>query len=216
MRKSLMVGIAGLVTVACSQSYQTPAQPDALTLPLRVEQRGGLNNNHSLHLTGAEEPFTPATPTSPTPADSQGQGQAIIKIANDDLSFDYKLIASNIENITMAHIHCGPAGANGPIMIWLYPSPDTTTPAPNASGRHDGVLAEGTVKSSVAFHVKIIPTSHAVCTGGVADFAQALAKIRAGQAYVNVHTNDGVAPSNQGPGDFPGGEIRAQFNTDGK
>jgi hypothetical protein len=26
-----------------------------------------------------------------------------------------------------------------------------------------------------------------------------------------VHTNDGVAPTNTGPGDFPGGEIRGQI-----
>jgi hypothetical protein len=26
-----------------------------------------------------------------------------------------------------------------------------------------------------------------------------------------VHTNDGVAPANTGPGDFPGGEIRGQI-----
>jgi hypothetical protein len=26
-----------------------------------------------------------------------------------------------------------------------------------------------------------------------------------------VHTNDGVAPPNSGPGDFPGGEIRGQI-----
>ena len=31
-----------------------------------------------------------------------------------------------------------------------------------------------------------------------------------GNAYVNVHTNDGVDPPNTGPGDFPGGEIRGQ------
>jgi len=27
---------------------------------------------------------------------------------------------------------------------------------------------------------------------------------------MNVHTDDGVAPANTGPGDFPGGEIRGQ------
>ncbi|PYV08229.1 MAG: hypothetical protein DMG07_26405 [Acidobacteria bacterium] len=32
-----------------------------------------------------------------------------------------------------------------------------------------------------------------------------------GNAYVNAHTNDGVAPTNTGPGDFPGGEIRGQI-----
>jgi hypothetical protein len=35
--------------------------------------------------------------------------------------------------------------------------------------------------------------------------------MRSGNAYVNVHTNDGVAPTNSGPGDFPGGEVRGQF-----
>jgi hypothetical protein len=32
-----------------------------------------------------------------------------------------------------------------------------------------------------------------------------------GQAYVNVHTNDGVGAPNSGPGDFPGGEIRGDI-----
>jgi hypothetical protein len=36
-------------------------------------------------------------------------------------------------------------------------------------------------------------------------------QIEAGEAYVNVHTNDGVDPANSGPGDFPGGEIRGQI-----
>ncbi len=44
--------------------------------------------------------------------------------------------------------------------------------------------------------------------GRIADLLSAM---QAGLAYVNVHTNDGVAPANTGPGDFPGGEIRAQI-----
>ena len=38
------------------------------------------------------------------------------------------------------------------------------------------------------------------------------AAVAAGNAYVNVHTNGGVAPPNTGPGDFPGGEIRGQLH----
>ena len=45
----------------------------------------------------------------------------------------------------------------------------------------------------------------------LADLAAVLAAINSGGAYVNVHTNDGVAPTNTGPGDFPGGEIRGQI-----
>jgi len=37
-----------------------------------------------------------------------------------------------------------------------------------------------------------------------------------GNAYVNVHTNDGMAPPNSGPGDFPGGEIRGQLRVVGQ
>ena len=39
-----------------------------------------------------------------------------------------------------------------------------------------------------------------------------VAAIQAGLAYGNVHTDDGVAPGNTGPGDFPGGEIRGQLD----
>ena len=77
-------------------------------------------------------------------------------------------------------------------MIWLYPSVTSTAALPGGAGRHDGVLAEGTVTSGATLHVRPIPTTNTSCPGGVANFAQALAKIRAGEAYVNVRTNDGV------------------------
>jgi hypothetical protein len=38
-----------------------------------------------------------------------------------------------------------------------------------------------------------------------------VAAMRTGDTYVNVHTNDGIDPTNTGPGDFPGGEIRGQI-----
>lgn len=216
MRRLVIVGMAAVFASACSSdSVRTPSQPDTITVPLRVTQHAGTAHNHSVHLSGDQEPFVPATPGGPTPADSTAQGQAIFHIADDDQSFDYKLIASNIENITQAHIHCGPSGVNGPIMIWLYPNPTATVALPGGAGRHDGVLVEDTVKSSVTAHVRPVSATNAACPGGVANFAEALEKIRAGLAYVNVHTNDGVAPTNTGPGDFPGGEIRAQLGTPG-
>jgi hypothetical protein len=36
-------------------------------------------------------------------------------------------------------------------------------------------------------------------------------QMRAGNTYVNLHMDDGVAPPDTGPGDFPGGEIRGQI-----
>jgi hypothetical protein len=214
MRRLVMVGMAAAIAGACSSdSVRTPAQPDTVSVPLRVAKHDGVAHNISVHLAGNQEP-TPVPP-APSPVDSQAQGQAILQIADDNLSFDYKLIASNIENITQAHIHCGPPGVNGGIFIWLYPSVTSTSALTTADGRHNGVLAQGTVISGATLHVRIVPPS-AVCPGGVANFAQALEKIRSGQAYVNVHTNDQVAPTNTGPGDFPGGEIRGQTGSPGE
>mgnify|MGYP006172163445 CR=1 FL=1 len=63
----------------------------------------GLNRNSSIHLAGDfEVPMR----------DTNAQGQAIFHLAKDGQSIDYKLIASNIENIFMAHIHMAAPGAN--------------------------------------------------------------------------------------------------------
>lgn len=206
--RAVAVGVAAAVAGACSGEVRQPTGPESVSVPLVAGQHAGSAHNNRTHLTGDQEVFTPATAGAPTPADSRAQGQAIFKIAGDQQSFDYKLIAANIENITQAHIHCGSPTVNGPIVVWLYPDPAATAALPGGAGRHDGVLAEGTV---VGANVRTVPANNAACPGGVATLADVLAKIRSGQAYVNVHTNDGVAPTNTGPGDFPGGEIRGQF-----
>lgn len=147
------------------------------------------DSNLGTHLKGRNE--VPAR-------DSRGQGQAIFHVSDDGTSVDYKLIASNIDNAFMAHIHMAPDGVNGPIVVWLYPS---TAPVPGAvgGGRHDGVLAEGTFTA-------------ANFVGPLAGhpMSDLLDALDSGNAYVNIHTNDGVDGTNTGPGDFPGGEIRGQ------
>ncbi|MBA3348204.1 MAG: CHRD domain-containing protein [Actinobacteria bacterium] len=153
----------------------------------------GANRNWSTHANGEME-----VPVR----DTQGQGQAIFRLAKDGESIDYKLIASNIENVVMAHIHTstGP-GANGGIVVWLYPSTAVGIQAPAGGGRTNGVLAEGTITA-------------ANLTGALEgkQLADLVAALDGGTAYVNFHTNDGVLPANTGPGDFPGGEIRGDIN----
>jgi hypothetical protein len=220
MRRSALVVFIGLIVAAgcTAESGRTPTQPETLTVPLRVESGGappvgalntlGTPENHRTHLSGDNE-VLPVPAGAPTPADSNAQGQAIIQISKTGDSFDYKLIVSNIENITQAHIHCGPAGTNGPIVVWLYPSPTSNAALSGGAGRHDGILAENTVISGAPGHVR--PTTNPNCPGGVATFQDVLNRIREGNAYVNVHTNDGVGATNTGPGDFPGGEVRGQL-----
>src|SRR5215218_10339703 len=59
--------------------------------------------------------------------DTDAQGQATFRVADDGQSIDYKLIASNIDNAFMAHIHMvqpplDPLTNNGGIVVWLFPS----------------------------------------------------------------------------------------------
>ena len=153
----------------------------------------GFNQNFGAHLKGRHE--------RPDPRDTNAQGQALFHLSDDGQTMEYKLIASNIENAFMAHIHIGPTEGTGPIGVWLYPgTAPVPIPLPDAQGRINGVIAEGSFTAAnfvgpLAGH----PMSDLV------------AAIENENAYVNVHTNDNVAPTNTGPGDFPGGEIRAQL-----
>ncbi len=139
---------------------------------------------YSSHLTGADE-----VPARETPA----QGLSIFLVDKAMASIKYKLVVVRIENVVAAHIHCGAPGANGPVGVNLY------TGGVPGSGRLNGVLAAGTITA---------PNPGNGC--GWATVGDIVAAFNAGVAYVNVHTNDGVAPTNTGPGDFPGGEIRGQ------
>jgi hypothetical protein len=145
----------------------------------------GVNLNFGAHGKGANE--VPAR-------DSNGQAEAIFHLSDDGTQLEYKLNAANIENVVQAHIHLAAEGVNGPIVAFLY------GPVAAGGGRTDGVLAEGTITAAnligpLAGH----PLSDLV------------AAINSGDAYVNLHTNDGVDGVNTGPGDFPGGEIRGQI-----
>jgi len=137
--------------------------------------------------------------------DTNARGAAVLMLSADGTTISYRLIASNIDNVFMAHIHLqapgtDPGVANGPIVVWLAPSTTPNVTLPLGGGRHDGVLATGTF-SAADFQDTL--TGQPMST--------LLTAIAEGRAYVNVHTNDGVAPTNTGPGDFPGGEIRGQL-----
>jgi hypothetical protein len=153
--------------------------------------------NFRTHLSGDHE-----VPPAGVVIETNAQGQAIFQLSPDGSELSYKLIVANIENVFQAHIHIGPAGVNGPIAVWLYPS---TTPGagPLGQGRIQGPIAEGTITSANLVNQ---------AATGITTLEQLIAAIEAGNAYVNVHTNDGVAPANTGPGDFPGGEIRGQLD----
>jgi hypothetical protein len=148
------------------------------------------SKNFGTHLHGDQE--FPARQT-------HAQGQATFQVREDGSEVRYKLNVANIENVFQAHIHLGPRGANGPIVVWLYPS-TAPAPGPLAGGRIQGRIAEGTITAA-----NLVGPLAGMPLSALID------AIESGNTYVNVHTNDGVDPTNTGPGDFPGGEIRGQL-----
>jgi hypothetical protein len=125
--------------------------------------------------------------------DTRAVGVAKFKLRENGTALEFKVNVANIQNVVAAHIHCGAVGVNGAVGVTLFMG------AP-AGGRVNGTLAEGTITA---------PDPGNGC--GWVDLAAVLAAMETGNTYVNVHTNDGVAPPNTGPGDFPGGEIRGQI-----
>ena len=136
------------------------------------------SDNFRTHLSASEE-------TGEVVSDATGQ--ANFQINDDGTEISYRLITANIENVTQAHIHLGPAGSNGAVVVWLYPA---APPAQLIEGRSDGVLATG-----------VITAADLVGPLAGQPLSALLDAIAAGNAYVNVHTTA-----------YGGGEIRGQLD----
>lgn len=121
-------------------------------------------------------------PAVSTPA----TGTATFELSRNGESLSYTLSVTDIENVTMAHIHIAPAGKDGPPVVWLYPS---KPPAATKEGKFSGELAKGTITAAnLAGPLKGKKISDLVTD------------IKDGNAYVNVHTTAHSA-----------GEIRGQI-----
>jgi hypothetical protein len=191
-----------IAIVACSSEQNAPTEFET-TVPLYANGAGAPEIMIT-HMSGDEEVLAGEI----TPALSEAQGQAVFRIRGTVVEF--RLIASNIHNVIMSHIHCDVPGANGPIAQWLFPQTSGGPQLPNPGiTDQDGVLASGTIDLA---GVNCPIDTAARGADNPANGVPLLTAIRNGWTYVNVHTNDGVAPANTGPGDFPGGEIRGQLD----
>jgi hypothetical protein len=132
-------------------------------------------------MSGAEE--VPAVSTTAT-------GTATFTISGTQIL--YTVNVANLQNPVVSHIHIGAIGQNGPVRLNLC---GTGAPVPACGG--NGVLVTGTNGTTVG-------------TPPIT-FDDLVAALRAGHAYVNVHTDDGQPPPNTGPGDMASGEIRGQI-----
>ena len=139
----------------------------------------------SLSALGPEKEFFTATLTGaaerPNPVTTNASGTSEVTILNEN-TVRVETLVSSIDSITQAHIHAGDASVAGPIMVFLF--------GPVTGTRRDvnGVLTvRDIVRGVTAFSSPFT-------------FDDLLTRIRAGTAYVNVHTRAN-----------PGGEIRGQI-----
>lgn len=135
--------------------------------------------NFRASLSGSQEVADP-------PVETAARGQSTFRLSADGTELHYRVIVANIDNVNMAHIHLAPAGANGPVVAWLYPA---GPPPILIEGRTNGILATGVITSE-SLRGPLLNQS----------LDDLVAELRAGNAYVNVHTTQ-----------FPAGEIRGQI-----
>lgn len=145
--------------------------------------------------TYAQFAFVPLSSYNEVPSvSSPAQGLFRARIDARAGQIAYELSYAGLQGtVTQAHIHFGQHDVNGGVSAFLCDSetnPDPTGGAPScpASGSVSGLLVAANV---------VGPASQGLSPG---EFAELVAAIRAGVAYVNVHTTS-----------FPAGELRGQF-----
>jgi hypothetical protein len=123
--------------------------------------------------------------------DTRARGQAWFQVSLDGTILYYRLIVSNIRDVTMAHVHLAEEpGGDGPAVVWLYPE---APPAVTWEGRVNGVLGWGTIEAD-----ELVGPLEGMTLDDL------LAAMDEGRTYVNVHTEAN-----------PGGEIRGVIDARG-
>lgn len=124
------------------------------------------------------------------PVTTTAAGKANV-IREDSVTILYDVATtSTTDSITMAHIHAGAAGANGPVMVWLFPSEAARAPGTGGgtAASVNGVIRVGRLTKAGTSFV------------GAFTWDSLVTRIGNGTAYVNVHTRKN-----------PGGEVRGQI-----
>ena len=118
------------------------------------------------------------------PKNTQATGSAKFVSSSDGNSMTYRVRVAHINGVTMAHIHSGSIGKNGPIVVTLFKSAAPTGPM-------NGPLSQGTITSA--------NLEGPLKGKTISDLVKL---INDGKAYANVHTQQN-----------PKGEIRGQIST---
>ncbi len=120
------------------------------------------------------------------PAQIEGVGNATfaIQFSSGLNRANYLLVMNNVQNVIGAHLHCGRAGENGPIVVPL--------PVNNRNQNLSGAIRNDDIDATV--------DCRAIIGRSINNVASLLAAINEGLIYVNVHTQQ-----------YPDGFIRGQL-----
>ena len=121
-----LFGAMALTLAACSETYPS------------LSSLAPAKKKFTATLTGANE----------VPAVTTGAAGTMELIQEDSVNILYTIeTTATTDSITMAHIHAGAAGANGPIMVWFFPTEIARAPG-NGGGTAasvKGVLRVGRI-----------------------------------------------------------------------
>jgi hypothetical protein len=136
----------------------------------------------------------------PATLNSTGSATFVARVNEDGTSIQYELSYDGFPTtVTQAHIHFGGPATNGGIALFLCTNLGNApagTQVPACPPQPATVTGTLTATDMVAVAAQGLD-------GGAAGFAEILKAIRAGSAYVNVHTVR-----------YPPGEIRGQTRSD--
>jgi hypothetical protein len=173
----------------------------ALTAGTAVADRDDDNDRLSLtvHLSGFGEVPTVST---------TGEGKFTAEMDPVTGNIDYELSYDGLQGkVTQSHIHIGPPQVVGGISIWLCQTATNPAPVTTPATIVPTCPASGSVTGTITAAHVIGPVPQLVTAG---QLDEVLAAIRAGLAYVNVHTGPNTTSVPTSPG-VPGGEIRGQI-----
>ena len=136
---------------------------------------------------------------------TSGIGEFRGKISKDESTIDYELgYEGLLGTVTMSHIHVGQRGVSGGISAWLCQTASNAAPAAVSSLTPTCPAPSGSVQGILSAANVIGPSGQGITTG---EFAELVKAIRAGVAYVNVHSKDAGSVATS----FNTGEIRGQL-----
>jgi CHRD domain len=123
-------------------------------------------------------------------------------INRDEQSIDFELRYSGLQGVVLqGHIHIAQLSVNGSIVIWLCQTATNLDPTGFAGQCEAGQGTEAVITGTITA-ANVIAGSQAPQQLEANDLAAVIRAIRAGSAYVNVHTDLS-----------PGGEIRGQIRS---